>query len=525
VAILPPLHSPPSPANRRKRFPFAKLGIGLALACGVGYTGWTYLPSLFSNEGGDVPLTAAVARDELKITVSDRGELESIDATTVHCELRGQAKLSTIVPEGTHVKKDSVVAQLDTDQFTKLQNEQRVKWEAAEGKVLACKSDLTQAESKAGTEIAKAELALKKATIALKKYLHKDGEYTKDREKLKGQLELAKKEMVEAEEDLEFTRKQLKKGFGDLSQVRAKELGLQQKQYNVKSAEAELRVLEVFTKEEKETELQFNAEDAVRELARVKAAQESAVSKAKSELRTAEATAKIEKDTLDDIQKQIDRCTLKAPSDGIVVYANARYWDESSRIRPGAQLYNQQPIFSLPDLSKMKVKVKIHESLVKKVRVGMPATLQIEALPNRLLHGKVEKIGTIAQADGWRGGGVKQYETEVSIDDLPTDAGLKPGMSAEVKILVNTLTNAQVVPVAAVTEYEGGRVVYVLAGRKVERRQVEVGESNDQFVQVLGGLNDGDAVALDARGRAAKDLKNAKPQPGGGNSTSAGPAS
>lgn len=458
--------------------------------------------------------------------MSDRGELESIDAVTVQCELRGQAKLSTIVAEGTHVKKDEVVAQLDTDQLTKLSNEQKVKWEAAEGKVQACQSDLTQAESKAGTEIAKADLALKKARIALKKYLDKDGEYVKDLEKLKGQLGLAKKELVEAEEDLDFTKKQLKKGFGDLTQVKAKELGVEQKQYAVNSAQSELRVLEKFTKEEKETELQFNAEDAVRELERVKAAQKSAVDKAKSELRTAEATAKIEKAALDDIQKQIDRCTLKAPSDGIVVYANARYWDESSRIRPGAQLYNQQPIFSLPDLSKMKVKVKIHESLVKKVKVGMTATLQIEALPNRPLHGKVEKIGTIAQADGWRGGGVKQYETEVSIDDLPTDAGLKPGMSAEVKILVNTLTNAQVVPVAAVTEFEGGRVVYVLAGRKVERRPVEVGESNDQFVQILAGLNDGDAVALDARGRAAKDLKNAKPQSGSsGNSTSAGPKS
>ncbi len=522
------MNSPPSRGNSRKRFPFAKLGVGLLALGGAGWAGWTYLPPLFTGEGGDIPLTALVARDELKITVSDRGELESIDATTVHCELRGQAKLSTIVAEGTPVKKDDVVAQLDTDQLTKMSNEQKVKWEAAEGKVLACKSDLIQAESKAGTEIATAELKLKKATIALKKYLDKDGEYVKDLDKLKGQLGLAKKELVEAEEDLEFTKKQLKKGFGDLTQVKAKELGVEQKQYSVNSAQSELRVLEKFTKEEKETELTFAAEDAVREVERVKAAQASAVSKAKSELRTAEATAKIEKAALDDVLKQIDRCTIKAPAAGIVVYASSRYYGDEGRIRPGAQLYNQQPIFSLPDLSKMKVKVKIHESLVKKVKVGMPATLQIEALPNRLLHGQVKKIGTIAQADGWRGGGVKQYETEVSIDDLPSDAGLKPGMSAEVKILVNTLTDAQVVPVAAVTEYEGGRVVYVVSGRKVERRPVEVGESNDQFVQVLSGLTDGDAVALDARGRAAKDLKGAKPQPGGngsGTTPAAGPKS
>ena len=55
------------------------------------------------------------------------------------------------------------------------------------------------------------------------------------------------------------------------------------------------------------------------------------------------------------MKAQVARCTIKAPSDGIVVYSNSRYWDESSRIRPGGQLYYRQEIFSLPDLSKMRV--------------------------------------------------------------------------------------------------------------------------------------------------------------------------
>ena len=158
--------------------------------------------------------------------------------------------------------------------------------------------------------------------------------------------------------------------------------------------------------------------------------------------------------------------------------------------------------------------MKVHESVVKKVQAGQSATMQIEALANQALHGKVIKIATIAQTDGFRGGGVKQYETEVSIDDFPADAGLKPGMSAEVIILVNTLVDAVTIPVSAVAEYEGTRVCYISAGGVVERREVSVGESNDQYIQVTAGLEAGEAVALDARTRAAADAKAAKPQAG-----------
>ena len=48
-------------------------------------------------------------------------------------------------------------------------------------------------------------------------------------------------------------------------------------------------------------------------------------------------------------------------------------------------------------------------------------------------------VGTLAHNDGWRSNGVKEYLTEVRVDDLPSDAGLKPGMTAEVKVQVTTL--------------------------------------------------------------------------------------
>ena len=102
---------------------------------------------------------------------------------------------------------------------------------------------------------------------------------------------------------------------------------------------------------------------------------------------------------------------------------------------------------------------------------------------------------------------MKQYETEVSIEDLPSDAGLKPGMTAEVKILVAAIPDTISAPIAAVSEYDGKKVVYVVTAREITRREVVVGDSNEQFVQILEGLQIGEEVALDARTRAAADLK------------------
>ncbi|MBL8867479.1 MAG: efflux RND transporter periplasmic adaptor subunit [Planctomycetia bacterium] len=508
IAPLPPA-PPPRPANRSRPFhAWIRRAVLLAALGGAGYTGWKYgLPLLNGANQFDRPVTAVVGRGELKITITDRGELESIDAVQVMCDLKGGGKLVSIIEEGKRVRKGDEVAKLDTDQLARQMSEQEVKWQTAEGKVKACRSKLAQAKNKAESEIAKADLALTLAKIDLEAYDDPQGEYKKDLDKLKGVLELNRKQLKEAEDDIAFTKSLVKDGYAQLEQLRAKELSVQQRKFEVTSAESEVLVLEKFTRKKKITELKAKAEEAERELKRTKETQQALVDEADSDLKAAESNATVEKKQLEYAAEQVERCTIKAPADGILVYSSSRYWDESARIRPGAQLYYRQEIFSLPDLSKMRVKMKIHESVIKKVKVGMAATFQIDALGSKVLNGKVTKIATIAQADGWRGQGVKQYETELSIDDMPSDAGLKPGMTAEVKILVGAVPNALSVPVTGITEYEGEKVVYVVGSSGIDRRTVTVGESNEQFVEVTDGLASGEEVALDARTRAAADLK------------------
>src|SRR5262249_10321399 len=146
--------------------------------------------------------------------------------------------------------------------------------------------------------------------------------------------------------------------------------------------------------------------------------------------------------------------------------------------------------------------------VVKKVAKGLKAEIRIEAYPDRVLHGTVEKVATLASSDRyWDENAVKEYSTIVKIDDLPADSGLKPGMTGEVKILVRQLSDVLLVPVQAVTERDGQHCAYVKNGDGFERRPVKVGENNDKYVEVQSGLDAGEQVALDARARLAAETK------------------
>ena len=458
------------------------------------------------SRGGADFLTAKAVRGDLDISVAERGELDSINSLVVRCDVEGEkSKLVSILPEGTPVKKGDEVGRFDTDELKKLYAQQEVKWKTAEGKWKSALGDLAVQRNKEKSETDKAVLAQALAEIDLEKYEKRDFEALLS--KSKGELSLNKKDLKEAEDNLEFTRGLVKKGFATLDQMRLQELAVESKRFKVSQGDAELKALQDFEYRRKITELKGKAGEAVRELERVKESQKAATEKAQSEADAAAITEKLEKQTLDRIQAQMARCVLTAPQDGIVVYFK-RYYDESSRIQPGAVVFFQQPIFTLPDLEHMKVKVKIHESVIKKISPGLTATLHIDALPpnHPPLSGTVKTVGTLANSEGWRQT-VKEYLVEISINDLPTSAGLKPGMTAQVRIHVKTVPDALLVPVQAVTEFEGKPVCYVKSGRSTERRPVEIGEGNDQYIQVLGGVTEGEEVALDARSRAAAEVK------------------
>lgn len=488
---------------RKKRGRWVKWVVGMALLGGVGGgAAYWFWPTAKLPVG----ITATVGKGDLVIAVTERGELESSQSVDVRCEVEGrQHKIVEILAEGTRVKKDDVVVKFDTEELRRDVQQQEVKYKQADGKAKAAREEVESAKNKAEGDIAKADLALKLAVLDRDKYI--EGDYKVDIDEKKGDIALAERNLLEAIDKLEQYRKFERNGFGTEDVLRVKETEVEQLKYQLTSKKAKLEVLEKFTRQRQEAELTAKAKDAERELVRTKAIAAATISKAESEKEAADVTASLEQNALEKLQKQLEKCIVKAPQDGLVVYSKDRYWDPSSRVQPGAVVYFQQTLFTLPDLSKMRVKVRIHEAMIKKVKIGQKAEIRVEANPGKVLHGEVLKVSTLADNSPWDERGVKEYVTEVSITDLPEEAGMKPGMTAEVKVFAKTIEDVLLVPVQAVTEREGKHYGYVVKGSEVTKREVTVGENNEKFVEIQGGLEAGEQVALDARSRITAEAK------------------
>jgi HlyD family secretion protein len=149
----------------------------------------------------------------------------------------------------------------------------------------------------------------------------------------------------------------------------------------------------------------------------------------------------------------------------------------------------------------MQVKVTVHESKVESIRAGMPASVRIQ---NRRLTGYVTSVANQPESTMMFSSGVKKYAAYVRIDGEQAD--LKPGMTAEVKILIDERRNVLTVPVQCVAEIGGKFYVWKLVGGEVQKTPVVLGTGDDQNVEVKEGLAENDVVLQNPPERQAGAL-------------------
>ena len=484
--------------------PWGWLGAVLLLGS-AGFYGASHWDSVGGSDQ-DQPLTATAFRDTLRVIVTENGNLESCKTVDGVCEVEGhQNKIIFIVAEGDTVKAGDVVVRFDSAELDRTIAQQEVKVKQAETKVLTTEKEAAVQKNKGQSEIAEAQLELDLAQLDLEKY--ELGDYDVSVNDLKSAIALAEADLEEAEDMQANLETLVKKGFKTPEQLRAQRQKVIEARFRWERDKRKLKVLQDYEHRRKLTELKAKADQAVKKLERAKANAEAQDAKWASEHEAARATCALEKQQLDRHLEQKQKCEITAKQDGVVAYANQPWYDSSRQIREGAMVHFRQKIFSLPDMSAMQVKVNVHESKVKKVNVGQTAEIRVEAFPNLLLTGTVKSVSPLADSNrSWLHGGVKEYSTVVTIDKMP-DEQLKPGMSAEVKILVNEIPIALLVPVQAVTEHEHEQFAYVKTSDGFARTNVTIGDSDQKLVEILQGLSDGAVVALDARARGLQEAQ------------------
>ena len=397
-------------------------------------------------------MTYKVSRGDLNVTVTENGMLESSNNEEIKCMVKGGSTVLWVIETGTIVEEGEELVRMDTSLIEDNITQQQITYERAVANEIIAQSEVDVAKTN------------------IEEYLN--GTYLEERNTIEKSIfdseEMVKKRQLAFESSLRLASKGM---FGSLQ--------MESEQYAVDSARKDLEL----QKSKLETLDRYKKKKTLQQL-------QSALDAAAARLAAEKASLKLAKDRLDRDKEQLTNCVITAPAEGMVIFPSAAEWKETPDIEEGARVREQQTLLMIPDTSKMQVKVGVHESKVSRLRVGMTAKVALQDLE---LTGKVNEIAEVTRPAGWWTGNMVKYDTLIRLDPQP---GLKPGMSAIVDIVLASYSDVLKVPVAAVVESADGYLCWIRKDGQIERKLVELGDTNDEYIVVESGLAEGDEVVL-----------------------------
>lgn len=234
---------------------------------------------------------------------------------------------------------------------------------------------------------------------------------------------------------------------------------------------------------------------------------------AQSGVESAQVAVQQAQATYDEAVAQANKRTVTAPVSGTVLTMSAvpgaaiGASSDGSSTSAGA---DGKPLCQIADLSQMKVNVNINELDITKVAKDQSAKVTFSAVPGLTLDAKVDTIASTtsqladSSAGGQSGNGGVGYAVRLIIP--APDPKLKPGMTASVKITMQSIDNALMVPLAAIVD-EGKESSAVMLETNAEthefkRVRVTVKAKNNTKAVVEGNVSKGDVIMLDGASAA-----------------------
>lgn len=186
------------------------------------------------------------------------------------------------------------------------------------------------------------------------------------------------------------------------------------------------------------------------------------------------------------LQAAIEKMSVKAPQDGIVVY-RTNWRDEKKKV--GDSMWFGEKVLALPDLAEMRADGLVDEADGGPVAAGQKVTLRLEARPDLDVHGRVRTVGRTVRQKSWRNP-VKVYKVDIALDRTDS-AVMRPAMRFRGEIETGRIEDLLLVPRDAVFLRDSGPVVWVRRALGFTEVPVRLGRSNRRQVEVVSGLEEG----------------------------------
>ncbi len=331
-----------------------------------------------------------------------------------------------------------------------------------------------------------------------------DGEAQQKLRQLEDELLLRKSELSVAKQKVESSERLSSKSFITKTQLELDQVAYEKVTLALKTAETELGL---FTKYEfsKQCAVLLSAyRESLTKLERTVRANRSKMAQAETRFQTSKRRYEMQLAKTEELERQLKACTIKAAKQGLVAYGDldaGSSYNYTNSIEEGASVRLRQTILTIPDMAQMGVMVKIHESQVKKVKVGQPVLIRVDAEPGKVLEGRVAELALLPDSSSSRyTPNLKVYPANIHI--IGNQPWLKPGMNAKAEIIVDQLAEVLYVPVQSIEVEADQHFCYIRSNGKLERRLIKTGVFNDEFIEVCDGLKSGESVALSLPKRA-----------------------
>jgi len=469
---------------------FVVCGAGLA----VGVAAWR--PRGAGDDSAQKRLTFTVERGPLTISVTEAGTIKAREQEILKCEVEGQTTIIYLIEEGKRVKKGDLLVELDASELVDRRVDQQIRVQNAEAAFIQARENLAVIKSQAESDVAKAELDYRFAQEDVKQYL--EGEYPKQLKEAESNITLAQEELERATEKLRWSETLFKEKYISQMELDADRIAKKRAELTYELAVAARDLLRDFTYHRTLDQLKSDVEQTRMALDRVRRKAQADIVQAEANLKAKELEFKKQKDKLAKIEDQIAKTKIRAPIDGMVIYATSakgRWWREDP-LEEGKVVREREELIYLPTADAMMAEVKIHESNLEKVRPGLPVRVTVDALPGKVFTGKVASIAPLPDAQSlWMNPDLKIYSTQIYLDGSGQEA-LRTGMSCRAEIIIARYDDAIYVPVQSVLRVAGRPTVYVVQGDQVVPRPVELGLDNNRMVRVVSGLEPGERVLL-----------------------------
>ena len=446
-----------------------------------------------SRSGSDL---YAVSRGSFDITIPSSGELVALQQIEVRNRLESQATITEIIDEGASVKAGDLLLRLNDEDIRNRIKDAEDAVNNAESALIASEASLAIRRSAAASEYDRAELDLRLAILARDAWI--EGEDKARREQLASALETADINFKRLDARLANSIRLHEEQFISYDELERDRIEKIEAEARLKQARRDIEVYLEYTYHEQKALVESDVEQAEAELERVQQRHEAELETARADVVSKRHQLESRKERLADLRTQLEHTVVRAPSDGLVVYASSMESHRRGNDDPpqvGTNLSRNELVMVLPDTSKMVAAVKVNEALSGLIKRGQRARITSDARPNAPITGEVLNVGVLAESGGWRDPTRRDYTVRILLDEID-GMNLRPSMRCRAEIFIDRVEDALYVPVQSVHREGREALVYRPVSGGFEAKPVRLGQSSELYVQVLDGLSEGDRVLL-----------------------------